>query len=180
MDGRVQQFEARQGKVFPKQVGHCKQNEGFGPGEGLDDYCGSPACDANGCTRRGIRVTFGLLAMPAATASPITSLAPAAEIARAEGRRPVGVGEDQLIIGYLGRTANVHDRIVELMTAQGVTWTMMAKELGCSRQALVASLKRRHVQLPRFRAVCRLLGHELYPGVLVDTEYDIRANWDMI
>lgn len=118
--------------------------------------------------------------MSAALASPVTSLAPAADIARAEGRRPVGMNEDQLFIGVLGRTANVHDRIVELMTEQGVTWTMMAGELGCSRQALVASLKRRHVQIPRFKAVCRLLGHADYPARLIDTEYDIRANWTMV
>ena len=118
--------------------------------------------------------------MSAVTPPPVTSLAPAAEIARAEGRRPVGAGEDQLIVGYLGRTRNVHERVVELMTAKGVTWTMMAKELGCSRQALVASLKRRHVQLPRFRAVCRLLGLADYPDALIDTEFDIRDNWNMI
>lgn len=143
-------------------------------------HCGTPAHSASGCTRRAIRVTSGLLAMSAVIASPVTLLAPAAEIARAEGRRPVGAGEDQLIVGYLGRTANVHDRIVELMTEQEVTWTMMAKELGCSRQALVASLKRRCVQLPRFRAVCGLLGHRAYPKELIDMEFDIRANWTMV
>ncbi len=119
-------------------------------------------------------------ATSAALVVPVTSFAPAAEIARAEGRRPVGPNEDQLIIGYLGRTCNVHDRIVALMAAQGVTWTEMAAELGLSRQALVAATKRRHVQIQRFRQVCGLLGHADYPADLIDQVYDIRANWTMV
>lgn len=95
--------------------------------------------------------------MAAVVPIPVTSIAPAAEIARSEGRRAVGMNEDQLIVGYLGRTSNVHDKIIIEMEAHGITWTMMAAELGCSRQALVASLKRRHVQFPRLLSVCKIL-----------------------
>lgn len=81
----------------------------------------------------------------------------------------MGENEDQLIVGYLGCTRNVHDRIIQVMEEQEVTWTMMAKELGCSRQALVASLKRRHVQYPRMFRVCRYLAN-VRKGKLPESE----------
>ena len=94
----------------------------------------------------------------------------AAEMARHDAKRFVEPDEQQFIVGGFATSTHLHDRIVEVMKEKGITWTQVANSLGRpSRQALVASVKRRLVYAPRLQELCAIL--EINPSDLIDQQF---------
>jgi len=132
----------------------------------------SVRCDfaAHGHVRQGDLHSALYTCNPAVSVSAAIELPSAAELARHDAKRPVEPGEPQYLIGGVSLMTNLHAQIVAAMEDHGITWTQIADSLGRpSRQALVASTKRRLVYAPRLNEICRLIGID--PKVLIEREY---------
>ncbi len=81
----------------------------------------------------------------------------AAEIARRSEKQSVGAQEPQFVLGVVAQTAGLQDRVWEVLIAKGWDWTRLAVSLGRTRQAVLASINRRHVQYSRVRDIAKLL-----------------------
>lgn len=113
------------------------------------------------------------LCNPTVSMSAALELPSAVELARHDAKRPVEPGEPQFLIGGYSIMTDLHRQIVQAMEAKGITWTQLAASLGRpSRQALVASTKRRIVYAPRLNEICNLIDIDPHTLVTADLSFE--------
>ncbi len=81
----------------------------------------------------------------------------AADIARRSEKQSVRAREPQFVLGIIAQTTDLQDRVHEVLRAKGWDWADLAVALGKTRQAVLASINRRHVQYSRVRDIAALL-----------------------
>lgn len=116
------------------------------------------------------------LAMTPAAAESGTSSA--ADIARRSEKQSVGAREPQFVLGVVAQTANLQDRVREALVAKGSDWCSLADALGRTRQAVLASINRRHVQYSRLREIAGFL--DVPTEKLLDKQWNCAANDEIL
>lgn len=96
------------------------------------------------------------------------------DIARRSDKESVLAKEPQFVMGVVGDTTGLHDRVRTELRRKGLDWPDLAEGIQRSRQAILVSIQRRHVQYSRVREIATFL--EIDPRELMDREWDIAAN----
>ena len=102
----------------------------------------------------------------------------AADIARRSEKQSVGAQEPQFVLGVVAQTVDLQDRIHEVLIEQGCSWSELAEALGRTRQAVLASINRRHVQYSRVREIAVLLN--VPTEQLLDKSWNCAANDEIL
>ena len=103
-----------------------------------------------------------------------TGASSAADIARRSEKQSVGDQEPQFVLGVVAQTADLQDRIHEVLKSRGWSWIDLADALGRTRQAVLASINRREVQYSRVRHIAVLL--DVPTRQLLDKSWNCAAN----
>jgi hypothetical protein len=90
--------------------------------------------------------------------SEVSGTSSAARIARRSKKGSVEPDEVQFVMGVIAQTDDLQTRVHELLIAKGMGWEDLAGSLGVTRQAVLASINRRHVQYSRVKAIASRLG----------------------
>ena len=96
----------------------------------------------------------------------------AADIARRSEKQSVGDQEPQFVLGVVAQTVILQDRIHEVLISKGWNWMDLAGALGRTRQAVLTSINRRHVQYSRVHQIAVFLN--VPTRQLLDRQW----NWD--
>lgn len=104
----------------------------------------------------------------------VTSSSSAADIARRSKKQSVGDQEPQFVLGVVAQTAGLKGRIHAAMIAKGWSWYDLAHALVLTRQAVLMSIERRHVQYSRVRQIALLLNVPV--SQLLDEQWNCAAN----
>ena len=98
----------------------------------------------------------------------------AADIARRSRKQSVEDHEPQLVLGIVAHTSDLRDRVHDALLAKGWDWAALADALMLTRQAVLSSISRRHVQYTRVKQIAVLL--DVTTKSLLVKQYDCAAN----